>query len=594
MSDDQGPALSRRALRELRRAEAEAQLAQKPAADAVAGGGSGTQVAPEKSTTPAPVPPVAPAAAKPVAKPVVKSAPAKPAAAKPVVDKPVAAKPVVAKPAVAKPTAEKPPTDKPAVAKPAAKKPTEAVASKQAATVAPAAQSAATKPPASPEPKVAEATPAARNRRSAPGPVDSPPAPRTERSSLQRARDRENLRERRRLEGAVPAAETTNIPVVSPGDDPAPLTRRQLRLQALNAAKAAVPGAAMDSVDKSKSATPEASASAKASPAGTKAGARDASGARPDTGERAAIAAAEAMSVEEALDARRRLAVEKDTESVLLAPSEDFATVDLEVLAQQRELAARAAVISRRAAERQRLENENSARLEQKRSDPFTGALHQLRDPEAEKQLANTGVSGPETRGIRLDLTGQLPSTKTPAEPADVAPTVAGAAVPAAASKPAVQQAKSGASAPAKGTMPQAVKPAVAGKPAVQQAKPAVATPAPAKGTKQQAAKPVVTAKPAQTAKPPVAAKPAAGTESEPVRPVGAGKWARSRSAADAIESAEDIVPVRADDAQGLDPLDALTAGMRRANNMYLMVIAALAIGGIALITGIIMITTSR
>lgn len=560
MSDDQGPALSRRALRELRRAEAEAQLAQNPAAVAAQGNGDEAEPAQEPSA-------IAPAVKKP----------------KPAADKPAAAKPAEAKPAVAKPTAKKPEAKKPAVpVQPEAKKAAPAkapvpeapvagksvpVPPKAAATGAQVSKPAAQMPPAPVEPVSApeaarDSPAAARNRRSAPGPVDSLPAPRTERSSLQRARDRENLRERRRLEGAAVSTETTNIPSVSPGDDPSPLTRRQLRLQALNAAKAAAPGVAMDSVDKSVVPVPETAA-----PGGDEAS----SGSLPNTGEQAAIAAAEAMSVEAALDARRRLVGKQEVDPALLQPSEDFATIDLEVLAQQRELAARAAIISRRAAERQRLENENSARLEQKRSDPFTGALHHLHDPVAEKQLANTGVSGPETRGIRLDLTGQVPSVKTPAEAAEPA-----TAAPGAAAKPAIQKAKPGVRAP---VSPKVVELAAS-------TPQTVAQPAP-----ETAAKPKPDAKQAPT---PPAGFEAGTSKPKSGRPIAPVKRARTRSGAEAVESAEDIVPVRADDAQGLDPLDALTAGMRRANNMYLMVIAALAIGGAALITGIIMITTSR
>jgi hypothetical protein len=51
---------------------------------------------------------------------------------------------------------------------------------------------------------------------------------------------------------------------------------------------------------------------------------------------------------------------------------------------------------------------------------------------------------------------------------------------------------------------------------------------------------------------------------------------------------------VRAVRAQGLEPLDVQTAGMRRANNMYLMVIAALSVGGAALVAGLIMFLNSN
>lgn len=63
---------------------------------------------------------------------------------------------------------------------------------------------------------------------------------------------------------------------------------------------------------------------------------------------------------------------------------------------------------------------------------------------------------------------------------------------------------------------------------------------------------------------------------------------------ADVVEPPVTHPPVRAVRAQGLEPLDAQTAGMRRANNMYLMVIAALSVGGAALVAGLIMILNSN
>ena len=56
---------------------------------------------------------------------------------------------------------------------------------------------------------------------------------RAERTSLQRARDREALRTRRRLEQEVSELSAKEP---SAGDDPAPLTRKQMRLQTLGAA----------------------------------------------------------------------------------------------------------------------------------------------------------------------------------------------------------------------------------------------------------------------------------------------------------------------------------------------------------------------
>ncbi|MGJ9404258.1 hypothetical protein [Arthrobacter sp. KK5.5] len=266
-----------------------------------------------------------------------------------------------------------------------------------------------------------------RSRRAADAPVDAVP----ERTSLQRARDREALRTRRRLE-------TGTASEAAPGASPGPVTRRQLRLQSLAVAKA------------------------------------------ESAQENSAEANDDGMSVEAALAARRELmglTPGTDEDADESAP-DDTGLMNLERLAKQREHAARAAVINRRVAERRRLEQANSQRLQQVRSDPFTGSMTQLRDQQAEKDLANTGVRGPQTSGFRLELAAKPPVGPTEPE--------VGAAV----------------------------------------------------------------------------------------RP--------------------DAIPVQAVTAQGLDPLDYMTAGVRRANRLALVVLGSLVVGAATLVTGLILMMNSR
>ncbi len=512
MSDETGPALSRRALREQRRAETEATLAQEAA-----------------DTGQEPEPPAPsndkPAAAKesaPVAKPAQK--PAAVSAAKPVAK--AAEAPVLA------------PAAKP-VAKPVAKS-AETHRAEDSAADAKSAPTQDPAPAAKPVPVVAEPL---RSRRAAAGEVDAVP----ERTSLQRARDREALRARRRLEQEVSSLSPKEQ---SPGDDPAPLTRKQMRLQALDALKES---------EGAKSPGPVRPGS------GPKPGSAESSSKKA---EEASSAAAAQMSVEEALALRRRSGPGSPSEPLLIQPEEDLAEVDLEVLAQQRELAARAAIISRRAAERLRLQEENTQREGARRSDPFTGAMNNLVADDVERKMVNTGISGPLTRGFNIAMTdqGTLHGGAQPANPVDPTTQASAPAAP----KPATPGAKAPAVTPAK--TPKAATPAQA----------------PAAGTKP------ADAKEAAAAAPPKAVADVSATAEAPLDGKVAGTPETADSHADDEFSAAARPPVRAVRAQGLDPLDVQTAGMRRANNMYLMVIAALSVGGAALVAGLIMFLNSN
>ncbi|MGL3804634.1 hypothetical protein ACSYDW_00900 [Paeniglutamicibacter sp. R2-26] len=634
MSDETGPALSRRALREQRRAEAEAQLAlQAEGKEAKAAEPIGKPVVVKPSSSAPAAKPRAGRAvdAAPVAAPAAPARPAEPArpgasvqapsqapksAPKPVAEtkdqpataaapsKPEVAKPEAAKPAPVKDVPAKVVPSKSETAKPEAAKSAPAIDAAPAAVPAKpvAAKSEPVKPvPAPVKPVPAPEAPApvatgnaepARSRRATGGEVDALP----QRASLQRARDREALRTRRRLEQEVSELSAKDP---SPGDDPAPLTRKQLRLQALGAAagstlvedKAPEVGntpepeapAAAPAPAQAHPSKPEAPKAAAGKPAAAKPEASQkpvpaepakteqakAEPAKPVAAKPAApkpAAPAAQMSVEDALALRRRSGGAAPIDPSLAQAPEDLGDVDLEVLAQQRELAARAAIISRRAAERQRLEESNSQRAGQRRSDPFTGSMNMLRDEDIEKKLVNTGISGPVTRGFHISMTDQGTIVDAPAA----------------------------SSAPTKTSAPGA--PAPAAKPAE---KPAAATPAQAasRESKSQGANPAAAAAPAGAA-PSRAAAPAwpmaAGTPAPEARATPkATPLADAHGTVD-VEPTVSHPPVRAVRAQGLEPLDAQTAGMRRANNMYLMVIAALSVGGAALVAGLIMILNSN
>lgn len=515
MSDNSQPVSSRRALREKRRAEMEALLANsraeqeaKELADQKGAGESEKQSKPanaeassaEKSNPQA-------ASAKPKA-PVANAKPGsdkKPSAAK--------AKPAQ-KPAPKSSSLTAPAETKPAV--PAAPKPAAKPAPNSQAEAKAVNEASAKKPEAKPTQPASELktqavanTPASQKTEQSSAEAKGE-ASTGERASLRRARNREALRERRRLEGEVDAL-TTHIPTVEPGDDPKPLTRRQLRLQALAEQGKAAPAA---SAPKPVVKPQKKSADQDDSPATT------------------------VMSVEQALAARRAHAPKAAIDPNLIG--EDDSEIDLEVLAHQREMAARAAIISRRAAERERLRVENAKQgKDDKSSDPFTGAMGNIR--EVEDRIAKTGVQGPKTQSVslNLDADGKISSKKDQAAPA--------------AKKPA---AKSGATA----------------KPAPKQ----TATPAP-----KPAAKPV--------AKPSAKAPAKAAPKSEQKKPVqSSASPAKPADSTDA--SAVDLPRINAVNAQGLEPLDVQTHGVRRANNMLIAMIVALSVGGAALIAGLIML----
>lgn len=517
MSDNTQPASSRRALREKRRAEMEAMLASSKA-EQDAKKLVDQQVTEKKDVKPsagassADPKTAAPSVSKPSAKPEAKTPPAKAPAKPAVVKAPVAP----SAPVVPQKSADeaKKPTVKPVVSPKVSAAPKQGTEFKTAPSVP--------KPATRPADSVVKPGSAPKTE-SAARPEESADKPMGERASLRRARDREALRERRRLEEEVGAL-TTNVPTVEPAEDPKPLTRRQLRLQSL----------ADQNPDSAKQKPSAAKPALKAT----------SSDDSPDT---------TVMSVEEALAARRSHDPKTPIDPNLL--NEDDGEIDLEVLAHQREMAARAAIISRRAAERERLRIENSKKgREQPLSDPFTGALGNIR--EVEDRIAKTGVQGPKTESVSLDLdsSGKLSDKLKHNSQAAKKPSV-GKMPP----KPA----------------PKTVKPVV--KP-TSKASPAKPAPTPAKPQSVPAPKPATTQAVKPTAKSQV--KTADSKIQAPAQP-------------SAPQANVEMPRIEAVNAQGLQPLDAQTHGVRRANNMLIAMIAALSVGGAALIAGIVMLISS-
>ncbi|MET1036356.1 MAG: hypothetical protein ABWX68_14080 [Arthrobacter sp.] len=242
------------------------------------------------------------------------------------------------------------------------------------------------------------------------------------------------------------------------------------------------------------------------------------------------------MTVEEALAARARTAgnpapaplppvsheptprapAPASQEHALPAPDSAAAVetglMNLEELARRRGNAARTALSHRPAedgaladgtgADEARPEAAGAVGTGPARSDPFTGAMNILRDPQGEKNLANTGVDGPMTSGFRLEL---------PPRPSAAA---------------AAEAARSGA--------------------------------------------------------------PGAGPDDVPAQD------GALPGPAVIPREGDGALPVRADGAQGLDTLDYLTASARQSRIRVLAVTGSLVLGGIAFVTGLMMIINSR
>jgi hypothetical protein len=369
-----------------------------------------------------------------------------------------------------------------------------------------------------------------RVRRVAPVPVDSVrPQSGAERSSQIRARDRAALRTIKEL------AEKEEQ--LSGGGPP---TRRQLRLQQLQA-EAAPATAANPVVSPSRRAT-TTGVGGHADKAQETLGRAGTESADPEWGPEGKIP--HGMTVEQALSARSLIAEQAKNQ---LAKMEHIAAtdpeaVDPEVLAQQIALAERAAVLNKRAMAKQKLAEQNSS-PPQPRHDPSAASNLAMVTP-----LEFVQVPGVDRPVMKKPATSYVPVVTHPG------PRVP-AGRPTGPRKPGVPRLRANAAASGRAGV-------LARAEAVAQAAPAQAAPAPAApGTS------------------------ASDYQDEVNHPVEA--WE-----AESDENFTQHPRISANEAYGLEPLDAVTAGLGRAQRLRLLQLAVLAIGIVALIAGVTMINS--
>ncbi len=341
--------------------------------------------------------------------------------------------------------------------------------------------------------------PNARNRRAANAPVDAVGPAAQERSSQIRARDRAALRTIKDL--------ADKEEQLSGGGPP---TRRQLRLQQLQAevATSMTPIVPAPDAGKPDAAKPKPEEE-KAPAASTKAGGGEGKSAPGESD----------MSVEQALAVRELIAAQVQNQTAKLEhiAEQDPLAVDPEVLAQQIALAERAAVLNKRAAAKQKL-------AEQATSDQGKVAP---RNP-------SPASSGPSTAN-NLAMVTPLEFVKVPGVERPVMKRPSTTFVPL-----------------------------------------------------------ITSAGPKLEAEPSAGKKPGArGRAGVLARAEAVARSARKKSAPP-VDSGEETQrpPISASTAYGLDPLDANTAGLARAQRNRLLQFGVLALGIVALIVGIIMITS--
>ncbi|WP_028280070.1 hypothetical protein [Arthrobacter sp. H5] len=368
-----------------------------------------------------------------------------------------------------------------------------------------------------------------RSRRAADAPVDAPAttAPR-ERISQTRARDREALRTYRALSDQQ--APTEQADQVS--------TRRQLRRQqqiALGTQGVPVVQNA-HSQRQSEGHTPTAS----------DIGGRDSEPGRhpePDgTQPGGEATAVDLMSVEQALAAREAIIGQAENQVAMMEASrtDDPFSVDLEILAQQKALAERAAVLNTRAQKIQQLTQENQQR-KPLLNDPTTAHNLSIVSPVGFVQGSGSPVD-------RAPVTSHIPvvtGTK-PRQGGTTHGVVAPVVVPQrpAPAKPALQE------------------------PAAPEQRPVVSS----------------QAEQVQVGQPPSALSPDSASRSRVLA------QAEAMVQGQGNPGSEGATPIRARSAYGLEPLDAMTAGLARVKRMRMMQYSIVGLGALALITGIMMI----
>lgn len=438
-----------------------------------------------------------------------------------------------------------------------------------------------------------QVSPASKQRRAADAPVDSvPEQSQAQRSSQIRARDRAALRTIKELEEKEGQ--------LSAGGPP---TRRQLRLQqlkeqAVTSANPIIPapmGKPLPSTGKPVpapmgqplSSTGQPIPAPMGKPLPGSAGSTGPSGpigspsiAKPaPAGSGKGPGIPEGMSVEQALAARTLIAEQAKNQ---LAKMEHIASLDPEavdpdILAEQIALAERAAVLNRRAMAKQKLAEQAA--------------------PPASQAPA---VQGTPPQAVAAQQASAKPVSAQPASPKPVSARPVGA-------KPVSAQPATGQSGPATadnlamvtplefvqvpGVDRPVMKPPATSYVPVQTQPGAKVRPG-AKNRRQSAASRQSAAAhgaPAGRSRVIARAEAAARAATEPKRIIPAAPDARAGESDDLFA---DLPRIPARSAHGLEPLDAATAGLARANRLRLMQVLVLAFGIVALISGVILIAS--
>jgi hypothetical protein len=375
--------------------------------------------------------------------------------------------------------------------------------------------------------------------------VDSvPEQTQAERSSQIRARDRAALRAIKELEEKEGQ--------LSAGGPP---TRRQLRLQQLKeqAVTSANPIVA-----------PAAGQRVPSQPPAAPGGKSQAAALAPASG------VPHGMSVEQALAARSLIAEQAKNQ---LAKMEHIASLDPEavdpgILAEQIALAERAAVLNRRAMAKQKLA-EQSAPTHSEATQP---APAKPKQPDAKQP----GTKQPASKKPGTQQPGSRPGPATAANLAMVTPLefvkVPGIDHPV--MKPA-----------ATSHVPVVTQPGQKVRPGVKDRKPSAA------GTKPAPAKPAAagTAPAAPSGRSRVIARAEAAAKAA-AQPKRTDPVVADMPTAESEDLFDDLPRIPASSAHGLEPLDAATAGLARAQRLRLLQVLVLVFGIVALISGVILI----
>ncbi|MCU1433620.1 MAG: hypothetical protein JWR71_345 [Pseudarthrobacter sp.] len=430
-----------------------------------------------------------------------------------------------------------------------------------------------------------QVSPASKQRRAADAPVDSvPEQSQAQRSSQIRARDRAALRTIKELEEKEGQ--------LSAGGPP---TRRQLRLQqlkeqAVTSANPIIPapmgkplpatgkpvpapmGKPLSSTGQPIPAPMGKPLSGPAGPSGPAGSPANVKPAPAGSGKGPGIP--EGMSVEQALAARTLIAEQAKNQ---LAKMEHIASLDPEavdpdILAEQIALAERAAVLNRRAMAKQKLAEQAAPPASQapavQGTPPQAVAAQQASakpvsaQPASPKPVSAQPAKGQPATGQSGPATADNLAMVTPLEFVQV-PGV---------DRPVMKP-------PATSYVPVQTQPGAKVRPGAKNRRQSAAS-------RQPAAAPGV---PAGRSRVIARAEAAARAATEPKRIIPAAPDARAGEPDDLFA---DLPRIPARSAHGLEPLDAATAGLARANRLRLMQVLVLAFGIVALISGVILIAS--